>query len=267
MLRRFIKMHGCGNDFVIFDERVRPLDLDTSSFAMLADRHRGIGCDQLICLKSDAQADGLMQIYNADGSVAGACGNATRCVADIIMREKGTSAASIRTAAGLLHARRLANGQIEVDMGPARLDWDAIPLARPMDTLHLALPGDPAAASMGNPHATFFVDDLEACDITGLGPRYEHDPLFPERANIGFAQILDPSTIRLRVWERGSGLTLACGSGACATAVNAARRGLTGRAVRVIVDGGTLDIAWQDNGHVNMAGDATMVFTGELTSP
>lgn len=267
MRTRFLKMHGCGNDFVIFDERETLHGLEKGVIARLADRHLGVGCDQLICLRRDVEADAFMQIYNADGSPAGACGNATRCVADILMRETSTTKAVIKTASGLLPAQRLPTGAIEVDMGAPKLGWAEIPLPRPMDTLHLDLPGDPAAASMGNPHATFFVNDLSSTDVTGLGPRYENDPLFPERANIGFVQVLDASTIRLRVWERGSGLTLACGSGACAAVVNAHRRSLTDRSVRVVLDGGHLDITWMDNGHVTMAGDATMVFTGEVELP
>jgi diaminopimelate epimerase len=205
-----------------------------------------------------------MRIYNPDGSEAGACGNATRCVADILMRETGRSAVMIRTISGDLPALRRADRLIEVDMGPVRLDWADIPLAGPMDTLRLPLPGEPAAASMGNPHATFFVTNLDAVPIREAGPQLEHDPLFPQRANIGFAQVIDPETIRLRVWERGAGLTLACGSGACATLVNAHRRGLAHRRAKIVVDGGELDIAWRDDGHVLMAGPVATAFRGEL---
>ncbi|HEY0183828.1 MAG TPA: diaminopimelate epimerase [Rhodopila sp.] len=260
----FVKMHGCGNDFVILDERTGPLDIGPTRAAALANRHTGIGCDQLIVVQRAETADAFMAIFNPDGSEAGACGNATRCVADILMRESGQSSVTIRTISGDLPASRRADGLIEVDMGPVRLDWADIPLRRPMDTLWLDLPGEPAAASMGNPHATFFVSDLDAAPVTGLGPALEHDPLFPQRANIGFAQVIDSGTIRLKVWERGAGLTLACGSGACATLVNAHRRGLTGRRARVIVDGGTLDITWRDDGHVLMTGPATRSFSGML---
>jgi diaminopimelate epimerase len=258
----FVKMHGCGNDFVITDERARPLALTPSHIAALADRRTGIGCDQFIRITPD-----LMLIYNPDGSEAGACGNATRCVADILMREAGTTETTIRTISGDLPSLRHADGLIQVDMGPPRLGWQDIPLAHRLDTLHLPLPGDPAAASMGNPHATFFVPDLNATEVTTQGPRFEHDPIFPQRANIGFAQVLDPATIRLRVWERGAGLTLACGSGACATLVNAARRGLTQRHARIIVDGGTLDITWRDDNHVLMTGPVATSFHGTATLP
>jgi len=266
---RFVKMHGCGNDFVIIDGRADLLELTPAQAASIADRHTGIGCDQLIVLQPPAPgADVFMRIWNPDGSEAGACGNATRCVADILFRESRGEVAAIRTISGDLPARRLPDGQIEIDMGPVRLDWQDVPLSHPMDTLRLPLSADgvaePAACSMGNPHATFFVHDLAAIDIPRIGPVLEHAALFPQRANVGFAQILDPDTIRLRVWERGAGLTLACGSGACAALVNAHRRGLTHRRARVIVDGGALAIAWRDDGHVLMTGPATTAFTGTI---
>jgi diaminopimelate epimerase len=264
MTTPFVKMHGCGNDFVILDERPTPLPLTPTRSAAIANRHTGIGCDQLIIMQPAATADAFMRIRNPDGSEAGACGNATRCVADILMRQTGRTQVTIRTISGDLPAIRRPDGSIQVDMGPPGLDWSDIPLAHPVDTLHLDLPGQPAAASMGNPHATFFVADLTAIDITSLGPRLEHDPLFPHRANIGFAEIIDPTTIRLRVWERGAGLTRACGSGACATLVNAHRRGLTHRRAAVIVDGGTLDIEWRDDNHVLMTGPVATAFTGQI---
>ena len=269
MATPFIKMHGCGNDFVVIDERFAPLGITPAKAAAIADRHTGIGCDQLIIIqRTSAGADAFMQIRNPDGSEAGACGNATRCVAQILANETGREQVTIRTISGDLPARILANGLIEVDMGPVRLDWQDIPLSRPMDTARLNLYADgvsePAAASMGNPHATFFVVDLASIAITRIGPTLEHDPIFPQRANIGFAQVLDPATIRLRVWERGAGLTLACGSGACATLVNAHRRGLTGRTARVIVDGGTLDLTWRDVNHVLMTGPAITAFNGDI---
>lgn len=263
----FVKMHGCGNDFAIFDGRAHALDLTPDDAAALADRHTGIGCDQLIVIEPGRDADAFMRIRNPDGSEAGACGNATRCVADILMREGRRDAVVIRTRAGDLPATRLGNGLIEVDMGPASLDWRDIPLARPMDTLRLDLPGEPAAASMGNPHATLFLDDLDAAAVEVAGPRLENDPLFPQRANIGFAQVINRGTLRLRVWERGTGLTRACGSGACAALVNAHRRGLTGRRARVVVDGGALDVTWREDGHVLMAGPAAASFAGEVEWP
>jgi len=265
----FLKMHGCGNDFVVLDARVRDLAVTPARAAAIADRHRGIGCDQIIVLEPPpAGADVFMRIRNPDGTEAGACGNATRCVASLLAAESGRPHQVIRTVAGDLPADVMPDGRVAVDMGPALLDWPDIPLARPMDTLHLDLAlgplADPAAANMGNPHATFFVSELAALPIEQFGPVLEHDQLFPERANIGFAQVLAPDRIRLRVWERGAGLTLACGSGACAAVVNAHRRGLTGRRATVLVDGGELTIEWREDGHVLMTGPVVEAFTGEV---
>lgn len=267
----FYKMHGCGNDFVILDERPGRLGLTPARAAALADRRLGVGCDQFIAIERPPEgsaADAFMRIRNPDGGEAGACGNATRCVASLLAAESGRRHFVIETISGLLPADLLDDGRIAVDMGAPRLGWQDIPLARPADTLHLPLAegplADPAGCSMGNPHATFFVPDFDTLDIAALGPALEHATLFPERANIGFAQIQGPTRIRLRVWERGAGLTLACGSGACATLVNAARRGLTGRRARIVVDGGALDIEWRADDHVVMTGPATLAFRGTL---
>ena len=266
MIAHFLKMHGCGNDFVVMDDRARTLGITPAQATAIADRRTGVGCDQFILI--EAGEDAFMRIYNPDGSEAGACGNATRCVASLLAAETGRTSLNVRTISGDLPATVLPDGRVRVDMGPARLGWAEIPLAGPADTLHLDLArgavADPAAASMGNPHATFFVADLSAVDIERIGPSLEHDPIFPQRANIGFVQVLSPERIRLRVWERGAGLTLACGSGACATLVNAARRGLTGRRANVIVDGGELEIEWRDDGHVLMTGPVATSFTGEI---
>jgi diaminopimelate epimerase len=269
MRARFRKMHGCGNDFVVFDERAAPLGLTPARAAAIANRHTGVGCDQFIVIEPDGNgADVFMRIRNPDGGEAGACGNATRCVASLVAAETGARRLVVRTISGDLPAEILADGRVCVDMGPARLSWAEVPLAHAMDTLHLPLSrgpvADPAACSMGNPHATFFVSDVNALDLHALGPALETDGIFPDRANIGFAQILSPETIRLRVWERGAGLTLACGSGACATAVNAHRRGLTGRRVRIIADGGVLDLEYRADGHVLMTGPVATSFTGEI---
>lgn len=269
MRARFVKMHGCGNDFVVFDERSGPLGLTPGLAAAIADRRTGVGCDQFIVIEpASSGADAFMRIRNPDGVEAGACGNATRCVAHLLAAESGRPRQVIRTIAGDLPSEVLPDGQVRVDMGPVRLGWRDIPLARPMDTLDLDLSAGPvshpAAASMGNPHATFFVTELCAIPIAEIGPRLEHDALFPERANIGFAQVRSSDRIRLRVWERGAGLTLACGSGACAALVNAARRGLTGREATVAVDGGELIIAWREDDHVLMTGPVATSFTGEI---
>lgn len=267
LMARFWKMHGCGNDFVVFDERPGALGLTARRAAAIAHRRTGVGCDQFIVIEpppAGSNADAFMRIRNPDGEEAGACGNATRCVVDLLTHETGRRTQVIRTVAGNLPSEALSDGRVRVDMGPAQLGWADIPLARAMDTLHLDLPGDPAAASMGNPHATFFVEHVARVAVTELGPKLEYDPLFPERANIGFAEILAPDRIRLRVWERGAGLTLACGSGACAALVNAHRRGLTGRRALVVVDGGELEIEWRADGHVLMTGPVATSFIGEI---
>jgi diaminopimelate epimerase len=258
----FHKMHGAGNDFVVVDERAGPLGLTPSRIVSLADRHIGIGCDQFIVLQPAEDADVTMRIYNPDGSEAGACGNATRCVADLLFQQTGRSAQSIRSISGILAADMLPDGRVRVDMGRPRLGWRDIPMAHEADTLHVPLVGDPAAVSMGNPHVTFFDQPLDTA--TELGPRIEHDALFPDRANVGFVQVLAPGRLRLRVWERGAGLTLACGSGACAALVNASRRGLVGRQAEIIVDGGVLEIAWRDDDHVEMTGPVATAFQGQF---
>lgn len=270
--RRFIKMHGLGNDFVVIDARRQAFALDEARARAIADRHVGVGCDQLIVIEppngAAGDADVFMRIHNADGGEVDACGNATRCVADLMMRETGRDHVTIATGAGLLEAERAAHGRIAVDMGVARLDWRDIPLAEPQDTNHLALAlgplRDPVGVSMGNPHAVFFVDDAAAVDLAKLGPVLEHHALFPQRANIGVAQPLSRNRLRLRVWERGAGITLACGTGACAALVAAVRRNLTDRAATVVVDGGELEIEWMKDGHVIMTGPAAISFTGEL---
>jgi diaminopimelate epimerase len=267
----FVKMHGCGNDFVVFDERDAPLGLTPARAAAIANRRTGVGCDQFIVIEPPppgSEADAFMRIRNPDGSEAGACGNATRCVAQLLYAETGRREQVIRTISGNLPAEMGQGGLIRVDMGPARLDWHEIPLAIDTDTLHLPLSegpvADPAACSMGNPHATFFVPNVASLPIETIGPKLEHAAIFPERANIGFAQILAPDRIRLRVWERGAGLTLACGSGACAALVNAARRGLAASRATILVDGGELLIEWHQDGHVLMTGPVATAFHGSL---
>ncbi|HUA78629.1 MAG TPA: diaminopimelate epimerase [Acetobacteraceae bacterium] len=267
MRASFVKMHGAGNDFAVFDERRAPLGLSAPQIAVLADRHRGIGCDQLISIEPSGRADAFMRIRNPDGSEAGACGNATRCVAMLLAAESGREMLAIETIAGVLPAEILGPDRVRVDMGAPRFAWNEIPLARPLDTLHLPPLGgqtDGAALSMGNPHVTFFVPDAESVPLADVGPPIEHDPLFPERVNVGFATMLAPDRMRLRVWERGAGATRACGSAACAAVVNASQRGLGSREMRVVMDGGTLEIAWHAEGHVLMAGPVLTAFTGEI---
>jgi diaminopimelate epimerase len=268
----FVKMHGLGNDFVVLDCRRNAHTLDAAGVRALAHRRTGIGCDQVILLEPPRHpaAHLSMRIRNADGGEAEACGNATRCIAWLLHRETGDPRVGIETVAGMLEAEVLANGCIAVDMGPARTFWRDIPLAREMDTLHVKFALGPLAApvctNIGNPHATFFVADAEAIDLAQLGPVLEHDPLFPERANIGVATVRDPGHIRLRVWERGAGLTRACGTGACAALVAACRRGLAGRSAEIALDGGNLDILWRRDGHVIMTGPAKLSFEGAFDS-
>ena len=266
----FAKMHGLGNDFVVIDARKRKLALGEAAVRAVADRHKGVGFDQLLVLEraKSKGADVFMRILNADGSEAEACGNGTRCVAELVMREKGKDHVTVETVAGLLAAESHGQGRVGVDMGVPRLAWREIPLARDCDTLNVPLTLGPlvvpVATSMGNPHATFFVEDAEAIDLASLGPKLEHDPIFPERANIGVVQVLSPERLRFRVWERGAGITIACGSGACAALVAAARRGLAQRKAAVVLDGGTLEIEWRGDGHVLMTGPVATSFTGTL---
>ena len=258
----FRKMHGAGNDFVILDSRGREAVTTPALALALGDRHRGVGFDQLAELRDCADADLALDFWNADGTMAGACGNATRCVAWAVMRESGRDRLTIRTERGLLTAVR-QDGQVWVNMGAPLLDWQSVPLSGPQDLQHLPLPGDPAAVGMGNPHCVFVVDDAETVALETLGPRYEHDPLFPQRTNVEFVSLLGQDHLRMRVWERGAGVTLACGSGACAVAVATARRGLTGRRVTMDLDGGTLIADWRDDG-VWLTRPVADVFTATL---
>jgi len=271
----FLKMHGLGNDFVVLDARQAAVDLTPARRRAIADRRLGVGCDQLIVLEppTEREADVFMRIYNPDGGEAGACGNATRCVASVVMDERRTDHVTVQTIAGLLDSQKTGMGSnglpvISVDMGPARLDWREIPVRDACDTNHMPVGvgplQDPVGTNMGNPHATFFVADAVAIPLDELGPKLEHDRFFPERANVGVAQLMGEGRLRLRVWERGAGITLACGSGACAAVVAASRRGLVQRKADVILDGGTLTIEWLRDGHVLMTGEIALAFKGEL---
>ena len=261
----FIKMHGLGNDFVVLDAREQPLPAMTSSLARaLADRQTGIGCDQLILLEPSDAADVRMRIFNHDGGEVEACGNASRAVGLLL----GQSA-RIETLGGLLQVDP-AQGGVAVDMGEPRFEWNQIPLAYPMDTHHMPVAwevlGNPTAVNVGNPHVVFFVDNNQAVELDRLGPDIEHDPLFPERINVNVATVESRQRIRLRVWERGAGETRACGTGACATAIGAIRRGLVDRTVTVVLPGGELDIEWTEAGRIRMTGPATESFRGTFES-
>jgi diaminopimelate epimerase len=261
----FMKMHGLGNDFVVIDARVTARAVTAELARALADRHRGVGFDQLAVIEPDDTADLRLVFYNADGSLSAACGNATRCIARHEMEVRDRSEITIRTDRGILQARDAGGGLTSVNMGQPMTDWADIPLAEAADTLHLPIAGDPVATSMGNPHCTFFVDDAEAVDLAARGAEMEHHPLFPERTNVQFASLLAPDHLRMRVWERGTGVTLASGSSSCAVAVAAARRGLTGRSVRLTLDGGEIAVDWRDTG-VWMTGPTSHVFSGVLTA-
>lgn len=269
----FLKMHGTGNDFVLLDARNAALTLDAALVKRLADRHFGIGCDQLLVLKQSSVAEAFMQIFNADGSEISTCGNATRCVADFLMRESGKAEATIETGAGIRSGSRTAEGTVQVNMGAPKFGWAEIPLAESRNTLHLGLEVgllvDPAAVNMGNPHAIFFVRDLAHIKLAEWGEKLEHHPLFPERANISAVQVLSESRIAMQVWERGTGITLACGSAACAAVVAGVRRGLLSTQCAVELPGGTLQVHWQKNGDatggdVRMSGAVAYVFQGEI---
>jgi diaminopimelate epimerase len=259
----FIKMHGLGNDFVVLDGREQALPPVTGTLAAaLADRRTGIGCDQLLLLEPSDTADLRMRIFNADGGEVEACGNATRAIGLLLGQP-----ARIETLAGIVSAAPDRNG-IAVEMGVPRFAWNEIPLAYAIDT-HAMPVGweeltDPIAVNVGNPHVIFFVPDCDAVDLARLGPGIEHDPLFPDRINVNVATITARDAIRLRVWERGAGLTLACGTGACATAVGAMRRGLVDHAVSVSLPGGTLRIVWRDDGQIVMTGPAAESFRGSF---
>ncbi len=262
MMRPFTKMHGLGNDFVVFDARQQALPLTFQQVRGISDRHTGIGCDQLFVLEPSERADVFMRIWNADGGEVAACGNGARCVAALL----GGSPV-IETLAGLIESEA-GDAAASVDLGRPAFEWDAVPLAYAMDTLDMPVGWGalerPGAVSVGNPHVVFFVSDTDAVPLGTLGPEIEHDPLFPEGVNAGAAQVLARDHIKLRVWERGAGLTRACGTGAVAAALVAMRRGLVDRAVRVSLPGGDVAVEWRADGHAVLSGPAVTSFTGEV---
>lgn len=271
MKTTFRKMHGTGNDFVVLDGRQSDLKITPDAARRLCDRHFGIGCDTLVLLEKSAQGDVGVKFYNADGSASATCGNASRCVADIIMRETGKAEVTLSTGGGVLKATRAADGErVTVNMGAPKFDWKDIPLSESRNTLHLGLEEgllrDPVSLSMGNPHAVFFVRDLTHIRLAEWGPKLEKNPLFTQGANISAVQIISPTQFKMQVWERGAGLTLACGSGACAAVVAGARRELSARKVDVELPGGNLTIEWLpgDDGDVLMTGPVAYVFEGEI---
>ncbi|MDD3371942.1 MAG: diaminopimelate epimerase [Alphaproteobacteria bacterium] len=266
----FLKMNGLGNDFVVFDRRETGFSPSVGFLRAIGNRKRGIGCDQIIVMlkPQSPDADVYMDIYNMDGSKVQACGNATRCVASLMFAELGRDNCVIQTVAGLLKSWLDPTGLIAVDFGEPRLDWNEIPLAREAGTLKAPVANGPldgpCCVNMGNPHAVFFVPDVSGIPLSEVGPKLEHDPMFPERCNIEIAQILAPDRIRMRVWERGTGITDACGTGACATLVAAVRRNLSARRAAIVMDGGELIIEWRDDNHVILIGPADLSFRGEV---
>lgn len=271
----FIKMNGLGNDFAIFDSRETALSLSSEQAAFVANREDGVGCDQVIVLEPSSKADVFMRILNADGSEVDACGNATRCVGRIVAGELNRAGVTIETNAGILVAQIIGRDQVTVDMGVPNFDWQAIPLAEEFrDTRMIELqigPIDdpilhsPSVVNVGNPHAIFWVSDVEAYDLSKFGPMLENHPIFPERANISLAQITSKNSLILHVWERGAGLTEACGTAACAAAVTAARKKLTGRNVSVTLPGGDLQIHWREaDDHILMTGPIEVEYKGEI---
>jgi diaminopimelate epimerase len=265
----FLKMHGLGNDFVVFDARRSPLTLSMAQVCAIADRRTGIGCDQVIVIETALQADATMRIFNADGSEVESCGNAARCVGALLLSEAQQSNIRLDTAGGQLVCMAARGGNIAVDMGVPRLNWRDIPLARDCDTQNLVLELDgqrlhARAVSMGNPHCVLFVDDAQGTAVAELGPRIEHHPLFPARTNVEFVQVMSRTLLRMRVWERGVGITRACGTGACASAVAAACAARCDRDLDIDLDGGRLHIHWREDDHVIMSGPVRHVFSGEI---
>jgi len=271
----FRKMNGLGNDFVVLDARTRPIPMNEAIARAISNRETGIGCDQLITIETEATADAFMRIRNSNGGEVEACGNATRCIGDILMTEAGSSSVTIKTNAGILTCRRTTDpGIIVADMGRPRLRWDQIPIAEEMDTRCIELqigPIDnpilhsPSVVNVGNPHCIFWVDDVAAYDLENIGPMLEHHPMFPERANISLANVTSREDIVLKVWERGVGLTRACGSAACAALVAAARKDLTKRKATIHLPGGPLTIEWrEEDSHILMSGPFEYEFDGTL---
>lgn len=266
----FLKMHGLGNDFAVFDARKQALAFDAATARAIADRRHGVGCDQVIVIAPAANgADAAMRIYNSDGGEVESCGNAARCVAQLLMAEKGADSIRLETVGGPLVCSE-SDGLVTVDMGAPRFDWKDVPLSSAVDTNKFSFSVDgvsleASAVSVGNPHCVIFVGDAENAPVSDVGPLIEHHSLFPERVNVEFATVQSRGRIRMRVWERGAGITQACGTGACATAVAAARRGVADRKVDVVLDGGKLIIEWRESdGHILMTGPATLAYRGEI---
>lgn len=258
----FHKMHANGDDFVIVDSRNSPNPVTSNMAHRMGDRNRGVGFNQLAVVLDCDDADARLIFWNADGSPLDACGSATRGVADRLMRSSKKTSVVLRTHRGLLTCERTSTGAISVDMGKPLLGWSDVPLALEMDTLLLPLAGSPTACSMGNPHCTYFVDDLTAVEVASIGPTIETTSLFPLKTNVHFVQVIDRKHIRLRIWERGGGIPLGSGSCSCGAAVNGIRRGLLDNCVDVECDGGVVTVQWDGVGSVFLTGPVETTFSG-----
>ena len=269
----FRKMNGLGNDFVVLDLRAEKASMTPDDARAIADRAKGIGCDQVITIESK-DGEAFMGIWNADGTAAGACGNAARCVGAILMEEAGADRIAFETPSGRLRAERIGDRRVAIDMGTPRLHWTEIPLAEQMDDTRFIdvklgpiddpVLWGPSAVNMGNPHCVFFVDDAEAQALDRFGPLIENHPIFPDRANVSVAEVRGDHLIRVRVWERGAGITKACGTAACAALVSAVRRRLCARKATIELDGGALGVEWRADDHVIMTGPWALEFEGAL---
>ncbi len=266
----FIKMNGIGNDFVIIDSRKQEIPLNNELIGIICDRHKGVGCDQLVIIEHSDQADCLVKFYNPDGSEAGACGNATRCVAYLLSEERQSDFIPLQTKAGILECNKISEGIFSVKMGVAKTAWQDIPLTEGADTSNLDISegclSNPFAVNIGNPHAVFFVDDVDSIDLKDLGKKLENHKIFPERANIEIVQIISTDEVKLRVWERGAGETLACGSGACAAVFASYKKGLTGDKVKVCLPGGDLQIKVSEDNNIIMTGSVAVNFAGAFNT-
>lgn len=271
----FLKMHGLRNDIIIVDARCAPFNPSRTEIQRICDRREGVGGDELLIVEPPLFSDdnkevaAFIRIINTDGREVEACGNASRCIGWLLMKERGLDSVSFRTLGGILRCHLKGDRKVSVSMGRLRTAWHEIPLAREMDSLHLGIGTgplqDPVGMNIGNPHAVFFVSDIEQVDLETYGSELQHHDLFPEEANIGVAQMIDATTMKLAVWERPGVLTTACGSGACAAVGAAYRRGLTdGRAVRVIMAGGSMEIEIDDSNEVTMTGPVAICYAGYL---
>jgi len=261
----FLKMHGLGNDFVIIDSRHKRINFPTNFIRKLGDRNFGVGFDQLVIIQNSEVSDAHLTFFNSDGSSSATCGNATRCVANFLMQETKKDEIDLSTDHTLLKANREIDGSVSVNMGLPEIHWRKIPLSEEVDTLFLPIPGQPTATSMGNPHCSFFINNLDQVKIEAEGTHIENHPLFPQKTNVQFVSIISKDRLRVRVWERGVGVTKASGSSACAAVAASVRRKITGNKVNVDLDGGTVVVNYKNDG-MWMNGPTMHVFDGQLNT-